>query len=203
MAITIVGSFLLIIPIEFMIWLLALPAGLLIGYYANARSNRRNGPWPRLISNGLVAAVVTGLTMAVLILLFKALFFFADGGYPDFNRIDQDGNAIPPSCQTGADCVFSRYVAAGRGPDLAAAGAVGCLVLHGRLLERAVPHGGDRLPAHGGGRCRRGRCSTGSQDRRRPHASPTRSRRSPEAGAAANRNAPTVGRGVAVAVFSA
>jgi hypothetical protein len=124
MGITIVGSFLLIIPIEFVIWLLALPAGLLIGYYANARSNRRGGPWPRLISNGLVASVATGLTMAVLILLFKALFFFADGGYPDFNRIDQDGNAIPPACQTGADCVFSRYVAAGRGPDLAAAGAV-------------------------------------------------------------------------------
>ena len=40
------------------------------------------------------------------------------------DRVDQTGNAIPPSCQTGADCVFSRYVAAGRGPDLAAAGAV-------------------------------------------------------------------------------
>src|SRR6478752_630956 len=124
MAVTIVGSFMLIIPIEFVIWLLALPSGLLIGYYGNARSNRRNGPWTRLISNGLTAAVATGLTMAVLILLFKALFFFADGGYPDFNRVDKDGNTIPPSCQTGADCVYSRYVAAGRGPDLAAAGAV-------------------------------------------------------------------------------
>ena len=50
-------------------------------------------------------------------LLFKALFFFADGGYPDFNRVDKNGNTSPPSCQTGADCVYSRYVAAGRGPD--------------------------------------------------------------------------------------
>jgi hypothetical protein len=124
MAVTIVGSFMLIIPIEFVIWLLALPSGLLIGYYANARSNRGSGPWSRLISNGLVAAVATGLTMAVLILLFKALFFFADGGYPDFNRVDRAGIAIPPFCQTGADCVYSRYVAAARGPDLAAAGAV-------------------------------------------------------------------------------
>ena len=41
MAVTIVVSFLLIIPIESSIWLLALPSGLLIGYYANARSNRR------------------------------------------------------------------------------------------------------------------------------------------------------------------
>jgi hypothetical protein len=124
MAVTIVGSFMLIIPIEFVIWLLALPSGLLIGYYANARSDRRAGPWSRLISNGLVAGVATGFTMAVLILLFKALFFFADGGYPDFNRVDKFGTAIPPFCQTGADCVYSRYVADGRGPELAAVGAV-------------------------------------------------------------------------------
>ena len=62
--------------------------------------------------------------MAVLILLFKALFFFADGGYPDFNRVNAAGETIPPYCQTGADCVYSRYVLAGRGPDLAAVGAV-------------------------------------------------------------------------------
>ena len=44
MAVTIVASFTLIIPIEWIIWLLALPSGLLIGYYANQRSNRRAGP---------------------------------------------------------------------------------------------------------------------------------------------------------------
>ena len=48
MAVTIVVSFLLVIPIESVIWLLALPSGLLIGYYANARSNRRSGPWRRI-----------------------------------------------------------------------------------------------------------------------------------------------------------
>ena len=40
MAITIAVSFLLVIPIEPIYWLLVVPAGLLIGYYANARSNR-------------------------------------------------------------------------------------------------------------------------------------------------------------------
>ena len=60
--------------------------------------------------------------MAVLLLLIKAIFFFADSGYPDFNRLDQAGNAIPPTCQSGADCVYQRYVQAGRGADLAAAG---------------------------------------------------------------------------------
>ena len=46
MAVTIVASFTLIIPIEWVIWFLALPAGLMIGYYANQRSDRRAGPWP-------------------------------------------------------------------------------------------------------------------------------------------------------------
>ena len=44
MAVTIVASFILIIPIEWVIWLLALPSRLLIGYYANQRSDRRAGP---------------------------------------------------------------------------------------------------------------------------------------------------------------
>jgi hypothetical protein len=122
MAVTIVVSFLLVIPIEWAVWVLALPSGLLIGYYANQRSNRRAGPWSRILSNGLFAGVVTGLTTAALILLIKAIFFYADSGYPDFNRIDQTGALIPPSCETGADCVYERYLKAGRGPDLAGAG---------------------------------------------------------------------------------
>ena len=43
MAVTIVVSFMLIIPIEWIIWLLALPSGLLIGYYANQRSTGAPG----------------------------------------------------------------------------------------------------------------------------------------------------------------
>ena len=35
------------------LWYLALPAGLLIGYYANQRSDRRGGPWGRIVVNGL------------------------------------------------------------------------------------------------------------------------------------------------------
>ena len=55
MAVTIAVSFLLIIPIEPIIWLLAIPAGLLIGYYANQRSDRRAGPWSRILRNGVFA----------------------------------------------------------------------------------------------------------------------------------------------------
>jgi hypothetical protein len=116
MAVTIVASFQLIIPIEGLIWLFALPSGLLIGYYANQRSNRRAGPWRRILTNGLFAGVVTGLTIAALLLVLKALFFFADNGYRDPGL----GGSI--TCSTGADCVYQRYLDADRGSDLAAAG---------------------------------------------------------------------------------
>ena len=122
MAITIAVSFLLVIPIEPIYWLLVVPAGLMIGYYANARSNRGAGPWSRIVANGLFAGFVTGLTLAALLLGVKALFFYADNGYPDFNRIDESGSVIPPSCEPGADCVYARYLADGRGDALAAQG---------------------------------------------------------------------------------
>jgi hypothetical protein len=122
MAVTIGVSFLLVIPIEPIYWLLALPAGLLIGYYANQRSDRRAGPWSRIVANALFAGVVTALTMAALLLAVKALFFFADSGYPDFNRVDESGAVVPPVCDAGAGCVYARYLAAGRGDDFVGIG---------------------------------------------------------------------------------
>jgi hypothetical protein len=116
MAVVVAVSFLLVIPIEPIYWALAIPAGLLIGYYANQRSNRRAGPWGRILVNGLFAAVVTGVTFAVLLIAVKALFFLADNGYRDASM----GGSL--TCQSGADCVYRRYLADGRGPDLVAAG---------------------------------------------------------------------------------
>jgi len=116
MAVTIVASFTLIIPIEWLIWVFALPSGVLIGYYANQRSNRRAGPWRRILVNGVFAALVTGLSLAVLVLVIKALFFFADNGYRD------PGLGGSLSCSVGADCVYQRYLDAGHGPGLVAAG---------------------------------------------------------------------------------
>ena len=57
MAVTIVVSFMLFIPIEWFIWVLALPSGLLIGYYANQRSDRRAGPWGRILRQRAVRRV--------------------------------------------------------------------------------------------------------------------------------------------------
>ncbi|HET9344211.1 MAG TPA: hypothetical protein VFO05_00810 [Candidatus Limnocylindrales bacterium] len=123
MAATIAVSFLLVIPIEPIYWLLALPAGLLIGYYANQKSDRRAGPWSRILANALFAGAVTALTLAALLLAVKGLFFFADNGYPDFNRVDAEtGQPVPPLCDIGAGCVYARYVAAGNGEELASAG---------------------------------------------------------------------------------
>jgi hypothetical protein len=116
MAVTVAISFLLIIPIEPIVWLLALPSGLLIGYYANQRSGRGPGPWARLLSNALFAAFAAGLTMAVLLLGVKALFFFADNGYRD------PGLGGSLTCSSGPECVYLRYLDLGRGPDLEAAG---------------------------------------------------------------------------------
>jgi hypothetical protein len=116
MAVTIAISFLLIIPIEPVVWLLALPSGLLIGYYANQRSGRGRGAWGRLLANGALAGIATGLTMAVLLLAVKALFFFADNGYRD------PGLGGSFTCGSGAECVYARYLDLGRGPALEAAG---------------------------------------------------------------------------------
>jgi hypothetical protein len=116
MAVTIAVSFLLVIPIEPVYWYLALPAGLLIGYYANARSLRAGGPWRRILANALFAGLVTGVTYAVLLLGVKALFFSVDGGYRDKTA------GGPLVCTTGADCVYKRYLAADQGPAFEAAG---------------------------------------------------------------------------------
>ena len=114
-ALTIGISFLLVIPIEPIYWLLTVPAGLLIGYYANARSRRGRGEWARTLANATFAGLATGVTLAALLVGVKALFFAADDGYRDASA----GGRI--ECQTGADCVYQRYVES-QGDDLEAAG---------------------------------------------------------------------------------
>jgi hypothetical protein len=121
MAVTMAIGFLLIIPIEPVYLLLAVPGGMVIGYYANARSSRSRGQWRRILPNGLLAGAVTGLSLAVLLLGIKGLFFFADTGYPDFNRVDANGVQVGQTCQSGGDCVYRRYLLA-EPADLIAAG---------------------------------------------------------------------------------
>lgn len=111
MAVTMAISFLLVIPIEPAYVLLSIPGGLIIGYYANARSNRTRGEWRRIAPNALLVGAVTGLTLAAFVLGIKALFFFGDGGYPDFNRVE-NGVPVGATCVSGGDCVYHRYLLA-------------------------------------------------------------------------------------------
>jgi hypothetical protein len=69
----------------------------------------------------MFAALVTGLTMAVLLLAVKALFFYADNGYRD------ESAGGPITCASGPECVYQRYVLfedGARVPELEAAGVV-------------------------------------------------------------------------------
>jgi hypothetical protein len=110
MAITMAISFLLVVPIELAYLLISVLGAVVIGYYANARSNRGRGEWRRILPNSLFAGVVLGLSLSILLLGNKALFFFADSGYPDFNRVE-NGVPVGETCETGADCVYRRYLA--------------------------------------------------------------------------------------------
>ena len=113
MAVTMAISFLLVIPIEPAYVLLSIPGGLIIGYYANARSNRTRAEWRHILPNAVLVGAVTGLTLAGFVLGTKALFFFGDSGYPDFNRRDAaTGVILAPTCISGGDCVYHRYLAA-------------------------------------------------------------------------------------------
>jgi len=104
MAAVIVVSFLLVIPIEPVIWFMSPFAGILIGYYANARSERSAGPWGRILANAAYAGVVTALTLTLLLLGTKAIFFAFDSGYRDISL----GGTV--DCTGGADCVYQRYL---------------------------------------------------------------------------------------------
>lgn len=110
MAVTLAISFLLVIPIEPAYVYLSIPGGLIIGYYANARSGRSRGDWRRIVPNALLAGAVTAIVLAALALGTKALFYFGDSGYPDFNRVES-GVPVGPTCVAGGDCVYRRYLA--------------------------------------------------------------------------------------------
>lgn len=113
MALVLVIALALVIPIQSLVFLLALPAGALIGAYANVRAQRH---WPRrrVLGNALWAGAVTGLALAVLYVGVRLLFVYLDTGtMPDGSRLD---------CQRGPDCVYQRLVGAGYAEQLDALG---------------------------------------------------------------------------------
>jgi hypothetical protein len=121
MALVIAIAFELIVAVQSIVFIVAPIAGILIGGYANQRSSRWR-PRHRVVANSLYAGIVTGVALALMYALLRLVFIYGDTGYPDFNRTDVNGQPTGIQCATGPDCTYQRYLAAGRGDELAAAG---------------------------------------------------------------------------------
>jgi hypothetical protein len=115
MSVVVAVGLALVIAIQPLVFLFAPVGGLLIGYYANARSGRRR-PLGRVLANALYAGVVTALCLVVLYAIIRLLFLYADTG------TDAEGRLIDPTCGAGPSCTYARYVRAGYGPELEALG---------------------------------------------------------------------------------
>jgi hypothetical protein len=103
----------LVIAIQGSMFLLALPIGLLLGWYANVRAERSRPRW-RVLANAGYAGLVTALGLAVMYVGLRLLFVYADtGALPDRTRLD---------CRTGPDCTYTRHVQAGQAEELAEQG---------------------------------------------------------------------------------
>ena len=101
MAVVIAIAFALIIPVQTIVFLSAPIAGIIIGGYANNRSARWR-PMKRVFANAAWAGFVTGLTLAILYVILRLLFVFADTGtMPDGSTLD---------CTMGPACTYQRYL---------------------------------------------------------------------------------------------
>lgn len=108
-------AFELIVAVQSLVFMLAPPVGVLIGVYANVRSERHFPRW-RVMANAVWAGAVTGLGLALIYVALRLVFLFGDtGDLPGGDRLD---------CRPGPECTYMRYVDAGRGEDLAQVGIV-------------------------------------------------------------------------------
>jgi len=113
MAIVLGMAFELIIPVQALVFLLCVPMGVLIGVYANVRSERWR-PRHRVLANATYAGLVTGLAMALFYVLIRLVFVYGDSGALP------DGTSL--TCRTGPDCTYQRHVAVGQSGELAQIG---------------------------------------------------------------------------------
>jgi hypothetical protein len=115
MAVTIAISFELIIALQALVFVSAPFAGLVIGYYANNKSERWRPRW-RLFANAGFAGTVTGLSLALMYVGLRLLFIYADSGY----RPETMGGQL--ECSTGPECTYARFLDDGNGETLIADG---------------------------------------------------------------------------------
>jgi hypothetical protein len=134
MATIIVIALELIVAIQSLVFLVAPLGGLLIGWYANARSERRR-PWSRVLANALYAGAVAGVALALFYGMVRLVFVYGDSGYRD----DLLGGSL--ECASGPACTYARYLAAGGEEDLRAAGVTDAATFEAFLLRRQLEGG--------------------------------------------------------------
>jgi hypothetical protein len=115
MAVTIAISFELVVAIQALVFVSAPFAGIIIGFYANNKSERWRPRW-RLFANAGFAGAVTGISLALMYVALRLLFIYADSGY----RPETMGGQL--ECGTGPECTYMRFLDDGNGEELAADG---------------------------------------------------------------------------------
>ena len=109
----VVIGFGLVLAVQALVFLLALPTGLLIGWYANERDRAtviadtegsHRAPASRgrarLVGNGLLAGLITAVALAAFYVLVRLLFLYLDTGF-------RAGGA-PFACGSGPECGYQR-----------------------------------------------------------------------------------------------
>ena len=133
MALVLAIAFELIIPVQTLVFLLAPLMGVLIGVYANVRSERWR-PRGRVLANSAYAALVTGVAVAVLYVVLRLVFIYGDtGAMPD-------GSSL--TCHTGPDCIYQRYVNVGQADELAPLGRTDGATLEAAAWRELLIFGG-------------------------------------------------------------
>jgi hypothetical protein len=117
----------LVLAIPVMVVLGALPAGVLVGFYANVRAERHR-PRSRILANSVYAGAVTALTLAAFYVGVRLVFLYADTG-----RLPND---VQLDCRPGPECVYARYVQQGFAGELARDG-----IVDGATFEAAALRG--------------------------------------------------------------
>jgi hypothetical protein len=133
MAVVLAIAFELVIPVQLIVFLLAPLMGVVIGVYANVRSERWR-PRPRVLANAAWAGLVTGLGIALLYVVLRLVFVYGDtGALPTGLSLD---------CRTGPECTYTRYLEAGRAVELARAGITDAASFEAALLRELAFGGG-------------------------------------------------------------
>ena len=126
MAVVIAMSFELVIAVQALVFISAPVAGVLIGYYANQRSERFRPRW-RLFVNSGYAGLVTGISLALIYVGLRLLFIYADSGY----RPEPLGGQL--ECDTGPACTYARLIDDGSAADLEADGITDAAAFEGAV----------------------------------------------------------------------